>query len=131
MSGFVYLTSVMNLYSRKIIGWKLSDSLATDHVIKAIKKAKTNHKIAHPIIIHSDSGCQYVSRSYMYATPAEQFIRSYSKKGTPWDNACIESFHAIIKREWLNRYVIKNITHAQQLIFEFIETFYNTIRIQI
>ena len=55
--------------------------------------------------------------------------RSYSKKGTPWDNACIESFHAIIKREWLNRYKICDYQQAKRLIFEYIETFYNTIRI--
>ena len=55
--------------------------------------------------------------------------RSYSKKGTPWDNACIESFHAIIKREWLNRYKIWDYQQAKRLIFEYIETFYNTIRI--
>ncbi len=129
MSGFVYLTSVMDLFSRKIVGWQLSDSLATEHVIKAVEKAKSNRKITHPIVIHSDRGCQFVSKSYIKATPADQFVRSYSKKGTPWDNACIESFHALIKREWLNRYVIKNIVHAHQLIFEYIETFYNTTRI--
>ena len=54
---------------------------------------------------------------------------SYSKKGDPWDNACIESFHAIIKREWLKRFKIKDMKHAQCLIFEYIETFYNTVRI--
>lgn len=129
MSGFVYLTSVMDLFSRKIIGWHLSDSLETQHVIRAIEKAKKTRKTKQPIIIHSDRGVQYVSKQYLKATPANQFIRSYSKKGTPWDNACIESFHALIKREWLNRYVIKNIKHAHDLIFEYIEAFYNTMRI--
>ena len=55
--------------------------------------------------------------------------RSYSKKAYPWDNACIESFHALIKREWLNRFRIKNYNHAYRLVFEYIETFYNTVRI--
>ncbi len=54
---------------------------------------------------------------------------SYSKKADPWDNACIESFHAIIKREWLKRFKIKDLEHAQRLVFEYIETFYNTVRI--
>lgn len=71
----------------------------------------------------------FVSRSYLEATPAAHFIHSYSNKGTPWDNACIESFHALLKREWLNRYVIKNAEHAHKLVFEYIETFYNTVRI--
>lgn len=127
--GFVYLTSVMDLYSRKIIGWELSDSLSTDHVLKALEKAKSNRKISLPVVIHSDRGCQYVSKNYIEATPAAHFVRSYSRKGNPWDNACIESFHALIKREWLNRYVIKNLKHAHELVFEYIETFYNTVRI--
>lgn len=129
LGGFVYLTSVMDLFSRKIIGWHISDSLATEHVLVAINKAKSNRKLDQPTIIHSDRGCQYVSKKYVEATPVGKFIRSYSQKGTPWDNACIESFHALIKREWLNRYVIKNIMHAHQLVFEYIETFYNTVRI--
>nr|WP_278335679.1 integrase core domain-containing protein [Roseburia sp. 499] len=55
--------------------------------------------------------------------------RSYSHKGYPYDNACIESFHSLIKREWLNRFHIRNYKHAYSLVFEYIETFYNTVRI--
>lgn len=55
--------------------------------------------------------------------------RSCSKKVYPWDNACIESFHALIKREWLNQFRIIEYNHAYQLVFEYIETFYNTVRI--
>lgn len=129
LEGFVYLTSVMDLYARKIIGWQVSDSLSTEYIIKAIEKAKASRKFSQPVVIHSDRGCQYVSRSYLEATPAGKYIHSYSRKGNPWDNACIESFHALIKREWLNRYVIQNLKHAHELIFEYIEAFYNTIRI--
>lgn len=129
LAGFVYLTSVMDLYSRRIIGWHLSDNLSSEEVIKAIHKAKLARKAIHPVIIHSDRGCQYVSEEYIKATPANHYIRSYSRTGTPWDNACIESFHALIKREWLNRYVIHNIKQAHDLIFEYIDAFYNTKRI--
>lgn len=129
LEGFIYLTSVMDLFSRKIIGWHVSDSLATEHVIKAIRKAKANRELSQPIIIHSDRGCQFVSKSYIEATPAGQYIRSCSNKANPWDNACIESFHALIKCEWLNRFVIKNLKHGHELIFEYIEAFYNTVRI--
>lgn len=129
LTGFVYLTSVMDLYSRKIIGWQLSDSLSTEHVVKAIEKAKANRRLSQPVVIHSDRGCQYVSKSYLEATPAGEYIRSYSNKGNPWDNACIESFHALIKREWLNRFVIQNLKHVHELIFEYIDAFYNTVRI--
>jgi putative transposase len=129
LTGFVYLTSVMDLYARRIVGWHLSDTLSTEGVLAAIRKAKAQRAIDQPIIIHSDRGCQYVSRKYVEETPAKDFIRSYSRKGNPWDNACIESFHALIKREWLNRFVIKHLKHAHDLIFEYIDTFYNTIRL--
>lgn len=128
LSGFVYLTTVMDLYSRLVVGWHLSDNLSTEGVLKAVEKAKNYRKLDHPVIIHSDRGVQYISKAYLEATPASRFIRSYSNKGTPWDNAVIESFHALIKREWLNRFVIKHLKHAHELVFEYIEAFYNTKR---
>ena len=69
----------------------------------------------------------YTCSAYKEAT--EGFIKSYSKKAFPWDNACIESFHALIKREWLNRFKILDYNHAYRLVFEYIEAFYNTVRI--
>ncbi len=129
LTGFVYLTSVMDLYSRTIVGWHLSDSLSTSGVVKAIENSKRNNILDAPVIIHSDRGVQYVSKTYLEATPAAKFIHSYSRKGNPWDNAVIESFHSLIKREWLNRYVIKNLMHAHKLVFEYIDAFYNTKRI--
>ena len=80
-----------------------------------------------PLIIHSDRGSQYVSNAWREAT--EKMQRSYSHSGYPYDNACIESFHSLIKREWLNRFNIINYKHAYRLVFEYIETFYNTVRI--
>lgn len=127
IDGFVYLTSIMDLFSRKIIAWTLSKTLEVSCVIETISKAKTRRKTDFPLILHSDRGSQYVSNEYQKATVKMQC--SYSKKAFPWDNACIESFHAIIKREWLNRFRIQNFNHAYQLVFEYIEAFYNTKRI--
>jgi len=78
-------------------------------------------------VIHTDRGVQYTS--IFYRDETEGILKSYSSKANPWDNACIESFHALIKREWLNRFVIRDIKHAHQLVFEYIDTFYNTKRI--
>lgn len=125
--GFVYLTSVMDLYSRKIISWVLSPTLESKWIVQAINKAKAIRNVKAPLIIHSDRGIQYTCEAYRKAT--RDMITSYSKKAYPWDNACIEFFHALIKREWLNRYKILDYKHAYKLIFEYIETFYNTIRI--
>ncbi len=125
--GFVYLTSIMDLYSRKIIAWVLSDTLEAKHVTEAVRKAKQARNVKKPLLLHSDRGIQYVCGEYIKETEGIQ--RSYSKKAYPWDNACIESFHALIKREWLNRFKIFNYNHAYRLVFQYIETFYNTVRI--
>ena len=126
-NGFVYLTSIMDLYSRKIIAWTLSESMEVSCVTDTVNKARNRRDTELPLILHSDRGSQYVSRAYREAT--ENFQLSYSHKGYPYDNACIESFHSLIKREWLNRFRIEDYNHAYRLVFEYIETFYNTVRI--
>lgn len=126
-SGFVYLTSIMDLYSRKIIAWVLSQTLEAIHVVECVDKAKRIRGIVSPLVFHSDRGIQFVSQAFRAAT--EGMINSYSKKAYPWDNACIESFHSLLKREWLNRFKIMDYKHAYRLVFEYIETFYNTVRI--
>ena len=80
-NGFVYLTSVMDLFSKKIIAWMISNSLNTDAVVKCIEKAKKRRDLSNPVIIHSDRGSQYVSRKY-YEVLGEQLIPSYSRKLT-------------------------------------------------
>ena len=117
----------MDLYSRKIIAWTLSNTLEAIHVVETIEKAKSRRNTSFPLVFHSDRGSQYVSEAFLKAT--EGMINSYSKKSYPWDNACIESFHALIKREWLNRFKIFDYRHAYKLVFEYIETFYNKVRI--
>lgn len=125
--GFVYLTSIIDLFSRKIIACTLSNSIKVSCVTSTINNAKERHNINQLLIIYSNRGSQYVSQAYRNAT--QKMIHSYSHSGYPYDNACIESFHALIKREWLNRFKISDYNHAYRLVFEYIETFYNTIRI--
>ena len=125
--GFVYLTSIMDLFSGKITAWVLSDTPEAKWAVEAVEKAKAARDVKEPQIMHTDRGKQYVCHDYMEATEGMQ--RSCSKKAYPWDNACIESFHALIKREWLNRFRIFNYNHAYRLVFQYIETFYNTVRI--
>lgn len=126
-NGFAYLTSVMDLYSRRIIAWDLSDNLEVANVVSLIERAKRLRGITMPLIMHSDRGSQFTSAAYKAVTA--DFQLSYSKKAYPWDNACIESFHALIKRKWLNQYDIRSHKEAHRLVFEYIETFYNTVRI--
>lgn len=117
----------MDLYSRKIISWVLSNTLEAVHVVESIEKAMKLCKINQLLIFHCNRGVQYVSEAFKRATKA--MSNSYSKKAYPWDNACIESFHALLKRVWINRFKIFNYSHAYKLVFEYIETFYNTVRI--
>lgn len=124
--GFYYLSCIMDLFSRKIIAWELGRTLETEHVVAAVHKAieRTGRR---PKLIHTDRGVQYTSQEYEDETKG--ITKSYSHKGNPWDNACIESFHALIKREWLWRFKIRDFDHARKLIFEYIDAFYNTVRI--
>ena len=84
----------MDFFARKIIAWTLSETLEVSYVIDAINKAKERWNTDLPLIIHSVRGSQYVSQAYRDAT--QKMTRSYSHTGYPYDNACIESFHALI-----------------------------------
>ena len=81
--GFVYLTRVMDLYSRKIVSWILSETLKASHVVKCIEKAKQSRHIENPLIFHCDRECQYISEAFHKVTA--EMIYSYSKKAYPWD----------------------------------------------
>ena len=124
--GFAYLTSIMDLFSRRIIAWRLSETLEAKWVVECVLEARKLRRTTRPLVLHSDRGSQYVSGTYIEAL--NNIMPSYSQKASPWQNACIESFHALIKREWLYRFKIKDIDHAHKLAFEYIEAFYNTVR---
>ena len=125
--GFVYLTSVMDLFSRRILAWTLSTTLEAKYVVKTVQKAISERGGVRARVFHNDRGCQYVAQEFLDATRG--MVNSYSKKGYPWDNACIESFHSLMKREWLRRFKIRNYKEAYRYVFEYINTFYNTIRV--
>ena len=93
---FVYLSCIIDLFSRKTVSWELALLLKIKYVISAVHKA-----------IHTNRGIQYTSVSYYDET--EGIIKSYSSKANSWENACIESFHALIKRELLNRFDIQRL----------------------
>ena len=119
--------SIFKKKSRKIIAWVLARTMDADKVLECLIKAKERRETDHPIVIQSDRGVQYTSELYQRLTKG--MVTSYSWKGTPWDNACIESFHSLIKREWLQFYKIDNYYGAYKIVFEYIEGFYNTTRI--
>lgn len=127
--GWTYLASVMDLHSRMIIGYSYQRHMKQEIVLESLRQAVYKTNQTKGIIIQSDLGSQYLSYDVEQFIENYEMIHSYSRKGTPYDNAPIESFHSIIKREKLSRNVLKTFEEAKLVIFEYIEGFYNRKRI--
>jgi putative transposase len=127
--GWVYLASVMDLFSRKIVGWALGERMTKQLVLEAFDKAYDRQKPPPGLIHHSDRGSQYASKEYRERLTAYQMIGSMSRKGNCYDNACIESFHSVIKKELVYQTKFKTRKRAYDAIYEYIELEYNRIRI--
>ena len=97
--GWTYLASVMDLCSRKIIGYAYGTSMTAELAIEAVKNACLNVRETKGIILHSDLGSQYTSQSFERILKSREILHSFSRKGNPYDNACIESFHSVLKKE--------------------------------
>ncbi|MFV8369576.1 IS3 family transposase [Flavobacterium sp. LB2R40] len=128
--GFVYLTTIMDLYDRKIIGWSLSDGMSTDETtLGAWKMAIKNRNIEEGLIFHSDRGVQYASKKFVNVLDSyKKITRSMSRKGNCWDNAVAESFFKSLKTELIygNKLISKEQMKLE--IFEYIEIWYNRKR---
>lgn len=113
----------MDLYSRKIIGYAYETSMTTDLVAKSLDNACINVKTTKGIILHSDLGTQYTSQKFQDLLAKKGMIHSYSRKGNPYDNACIESFHSILKKEEVNHNKYVDFKTARRAIFESMKVF--------
>lgn len=128
--GWCYLSVVMDLYSRKIIGQAFSRRIDTALALSALDNAMIARKITKSLILHSDRGSQFTSNDYQnYILGTELIHHSFSAKGCPYDNAGIESFFSILKREEVSKKIYRNYHEARLSIFEFIESWYNLNRI--
>lgn len=128
--GWCYLASVMDLYSKKIIGYAMSKSIDTTLALQAVKNAVRLQKPTNNLILHSDLGCQYTSSAFKeYIVSTNLITHSFSSKGCPYDNACIESFHASLKKEEVNLVTYLDFNSARLAIFEYIESWYNIRRL--
>jgi transposase InsO family protein len=131
-NAWMYLTTVIDLADRMVVGWSLSKNMSTrDTVISAFKKAAVSRGISKKsgLLIHSDRGVQYASNEFRLLISTYGCIQSMSRKGNCWDNAVAESFFKTIKVEALNRYVFKDSTSLRRVIFRYIDGWYNTMRI--
>ena len=127
--GWTYLATVMDLYSRKIIGYSYSKSATADLTCKALENACLNVKDTRGIIFHTDLGVQYTCYQFGMLVDKYDIIHSFSRKGNPYDNATIESFNSILKKEEVNRRKYHSFNQAKYSLFEFIEFWYNRVRI--
>lgn len=126
--GHVYLAAVMDLFSRKIIGWSLDKTMTTTLVLDAFKMAVANRACEPGLILHSDQGVQYRASEYVLALHDESITPSMSRKGNCWDNAAMESFFARLKVEEVYAQSYQNLSEAYSSVFEYIEMFYNRVR---
>lgn len=126
--GFLYLATVIDLYSRKIVGWSMNSNMKADLVNKALLMAIWQRKPPKGLIWHTDRGSQYCSDSHSKLTKQHSIIQSMSRKGDCWDNAVAESFFHTLKTELIYQRKFKTREEARHVIFEYIEVFYNRIR---
>jgi len=127
-SGKLYLASVKDLFHKEIVGWALADHMRTELCLEALRNALKRHRPGKGLIHHSDQGSQYCSASYIEELEKNGIIRSMSRRGNCFDNACAETFFSTIKSERLHHRRYKDLKEARSDIFWYIESFYNRNR---
>lgn len=125
--GWLYLAVVMDLYSRRIVGWSTTPTMARDLVLDAILMAVRRRKPTHALI-HSDQGSQYGSDAWRRFCHAHHLEPSLSRRGNCWDNAVAESFFSSLKKERIKKRVYRTRAMAHAEIYDYIEMFYNRTR---
>lgn len=127
--GWLYLAGILDLYSRRLTGWAMSEDIDTKLILAAWDMALTQRQPQAGLVFHSDRGVQYASHDYRHALQNAQAIASMSRKGNCYDNAAMESFWSTLKHELIYRRHFKTRDEARQAIFDFIEVFYNRRRL--
>ncbi|MFM2279632.1 MAG: transposase [Pseudomonadota bacterium] len=126
--GFAYLAVVIDLYSRRVIGWSMQSRQTTDVVLQALLMAVWRRKPKNEVLIHSDQGSQFTSMDWAWFLKHHNLVHSMSRRGNCHDNAVAESFFNLLKRERIRRKVYRSRDEARQDVFDYIEMFYNPKR---
>ena len=127
--GFLYLAFILDLYSRRVVGWAMEGHLRTEIVVDALRMAVWRRKPAAGLVHHSDQGVQYTALSFSERLKEVGIIPSMGRTGTALDNAMAESFVSTLKAELVSRLEFPSRQAARTAIFEYLETFYNTRRL--
>jgi transposase InsO family protein len=126
--GWLYLATMIDLFSRQIVGWQMSSKIDQALVNDALNAALISRGKPTGVMIHTDRGSQYCAHSFRKIIADQGLIQSMSRKGNCWDNAVAESFFATFKKTSINGLVLKTDEQMRQHIFEFIEMYYNRVR---
>ena len=126
--GWLYLTVVIDLYSRMVVGWAMDASMATKLVLDALMMAVWRRQPETPVMIHSDQGSQFGSDDFNRWCADNRLLPSMSRRGNCWDNAVAESFFSSLKKERIKRRIYATRQEAKSDVFEYIEGFYNRVR---
>lgn len=127
--GFLYLAFILDLYSRRVVGWAMEGHLRTEIVVDALRMAVWRRKPAAGLVHHSDQGVQYTALSFSERLKEVGIIPSMGRTGKALDNAMAESFVSTLKAELVSRLEFPSRQAARTAIFEYLETFYNTRRL--
>jgi putative transposase len=127
--GWLYLASIEDLCTRKIVGFHMDERMTKSLVLEALDQAYRHQRPRAGVLHHSDRGSQYASNDYQERLKTYNMKGSMSRKGNCYDNACIESFHSILKKELIYLEKFKTRQEARERIFEYITCFYNGKRI--
>ena len=127
-AGFLFLAVVLDVFTRKVVGWSMSSNQTTELVTKALRMAVARQRPNDVVVHHSDHGCQYTSYDFEKACRAAKVTRSMGTVGDCFDNAMAESFFASLECELIDRSVFENRNQARMAIFYYIEGFYNSWR---
>ncbi|WP_213044179.1 IS3 family transposase [Nitrospira defluvii] len=128
LEGWLYLAVLLDLYSRRVVGWAMSQRITVELTEQALTMALAKRAPTAGLLHHSDRGSQYAATSYQRVLDEYGLIPSMSRKGNCWDNACVESFFGTLKRELVYQRQYATRSEATQDIFEYIEVFYNRQR---
>lgn len=123
------MASVVDLCTKRIIGFKYAKEMTANVAIAAVVNALHNQGYPEGVILHSDQGCQYTSEAFAEIMRKYGLIHSFSIRGCPYDNAVMESFHATLKKEEVNRQRYRDFSAASLRIFDYIEGWYNRTRL--
>ncbi len=129
LEGWMYLAVVIDLYSRRVVGWAMDDNMRTPLVNNALLMAIWSRKPAEGLLWHTDRGSQYASDSHRKLLEEHKITQSMSRKGNCWDNAVSESFFHTLKTELTHHLTFTTREEAKKVIFEYIEVFYNRQRL--